>query len=164
MSLDRNSGYDQAPIDFNTVSNPEDLQDVLRCITRVLDSLRVTVNELVVDHSTQVMYNSNLRSAVVEVVTDLSGLVDTFSDMYSVVGGLGSNFESAMTTLQTDAKLSSVSNVTCACGLSMTAGPAVLTASTTTAGPAALTESSVVADTTNAAYLYGAGISGGTPQ
>lgn len=85
MGVDRNSGYDRAPLGLDVVSNPEDLQKSLRCMTRGIDSLRVTVNELVVDHSTQCEYNSGILSGMSEIIADNSKFLSSHDCLVSMI-------------------------------------------------------------------------------
>ena len=110
MGTDRSNVYDHGVITLDQCSNPEDLQDLLRCMTREVDSLRQPVNELITDHA---------------------GFCSSFDSMHTSISGMGSMFMSAMTRLTTSNTLAAVST-TVGYAVSLTAGPAVLTASSTT--------------------------------
>ena len=137
--------FELKAINLDTVSNPDLLGDALRAMDVELGLIRTTVNELVIDHTTQAEYNSSMRSTVVEVVTDLSGFCSSFDSMTDVIGSLGTVFSANMSQFHGNTHLSNVSDViSTAYTSNLTAGPAVLTNSTTVAGPAQLTASSVI--------------------
>ena len=137
--------FELKAINLDTVSNPDLLGDALRAMDTEMGLIRTTVNELVIDHSTQGEYNSSMRSTVVEVVQDLSGFCASFDSMTDVVGSLGTVFSANMSRFHGNTHLSNVSGViSTAYTSNLTAGPAVLTNSTTVAGPAQLTASSVI--------------------
>lgn len=158
--------FELKAINLETVSNPDLLDGALRAMDTEIDLLRTTVNEMVIDHSTQCEYNSGILSGMSEIIADGSTMLSAHSSIVAMVSdihaqddlhcscidshadviiALNSTLSSVVNTLDDASHISNISGTLgFTYGSNTQAAPASLTLSIF-AAPAVLSMSNVVA-------------------